>query len=123
MEKNLELKLHILKEKKPLGTIGALGGYKKYLKSKNIILSNGDVITDRNFNSLIKFHESNKSDATMAVYPYKLENPYGEVVTEDTRILEISEKPACISFLYKYECYIFKKNMLKYLKKSKNGTL
>jgi dTDP-glucose pyrophosphorylase len=115
--KKFGIKIAYIKEKKPLGTIGALGGYKKYLKSKNIILSNGDVITDINFNSLIKFHESNKSDATMAVYPYKLENPYGEVVTEDTRILEISEKPVSVSYI-NAGIYIFKKSMLKYLKKN-----
>ena len=115
--KKFGVKIKYIKESKPLGTIGALGGYNKKLKSKNIILSNGDVITDINFNSLIKFHEANKSDATMAVYPYKLENPYGEVVTKDSKIIEISEKPVSVYYI-NAGIYIFKKSMLRYLKKN-----
>ena len=76
--------------------------------SKNTIVSNGDVITEINYNSMLKFHEKNQADATMAVYPYEIKNPYGEVVTKEETILEIKEKPVTISYI-NAGVYIFKK--------------
>ena len=48
---------------------------------------------------MLKFHEDNGADATMAVYPYEIKNPYGEVVTKEENILEIKEKPITISYV------------------------
>ncbi len=115
--KNHGIKITYIKEKKPLGTIGSLGGNLKKFKFKNIILSNGDVISDINFNNLLNFHETNKADATMAVYPFELENPYGEVKTKNGKIIDIKEKPISVSYV-NAGVYIFKKKILKYLKKN-----
>ena len=57
---------------------------------------------------MLKFHEKNQADATMAVYPYEIKNPYGEVVTKEETILEIKEKPVTISYV-NAGVYIFKK--------------
>ena len=67
------------------------------------------MITEINYISMLKFHENNDADATMAVYPYEIKNPYGEVVTkEENIILEIKEKPITISYV-NAGVYIFKK--------------
>ena len=105
-------------EKKPLGTIGSIANIKDKLPNKNLIVSNGDVITEINYNSMLKFHENNGADATMAVYPYEIKNPYGEVVTKEENILEIKEKPITISYV-NAGVYIFKKKVLKYMVKNK----
>ena len=66
---------------------------------------------------MIKFHEQNKSDATMAVYPYKTENPYGVVKTKDTKIINIDEKPVSISYI-NAGVYIFNKSIINYIKQN-----
>ena len=47
----------------------------------------------------------------MAVYPYEIKNPYGEVVTKEETILEIKEKLVTISYV-NAGVYIFKKKIL-----------
>ena len=74
--------------------------------NENIIVSNGDVISEINYKAF-EFHKLNKSDATMAVYPYKLQNPYGEVLTNEANIIDINEKPISISYV-NAGVYIFK---------------
>ncbi|MDB9983196.1 nucleotidyltransferase family protein [Candidatus Pelagibacter sp.] len=114
--KNFGLKISYIKEKTPLGTLGALGSCKKEIKKKYVIVTNGDVITEINYQSMIEFHEQNKSDATMAVYPYKTENPYGVVKTKDTNIINIDEKPVSISYI-NAGVYIFNESIINYIKK------
>lgn len=116
--KKFGVEIKYIKEKKPLGTIGSLANYNKKFQNENIIVSNGDVISEINYKSLVEFHKLNKSDATMAVYPYKLKNPYGEVVTNEANIIDINEKPISISYV-NAGVYVFNKNVLKLLKKNK----
>ena len=116
--KKFGVNIKYIKEKKPLGTLGSLANFYKNFQHENIIVSNGDVISDINYKSLIEFHQLNKSDATMAVYPYKLQNPYGEVVTSEANIIDINEKPISISYV-NAGVYVFKKSVLSYLKKNK----
>ena len=116
--KKFNTNIKYIYEKKPLGTIGSIANIKDKLPNKNLIVSNGDVITKINYNSMLKFHEDNGADATMAVYPYEIKNPYGEVVTKEENILEIKEKPITISYV-NAGVYIFKKKVLKYIIKNK----
>ena len=80
--KTLNTNIKYIHENKPLGTLGSIANIRNKLLSKNTIVSNGDVITEINYNSMLKFHEKNQADATMAVYPYEIKIPYGEVVTK-----------------------------------------
>ena len=115
--KKLNTKIQYIHENKPLGTLGSIANVRNNLLNKNVIVSNGDVITEINYKSMLQFHEKNKADATMAVYPYEIKNPYGEVVTKEEYILEIKEKPVTISYV-NAGVYIFKKTILKYIKKN-----
>jgi len=116
--KKFGVEIKYIKEKKPLGTLGSLANLNKKFKHENVIVANGDVISDINYKSLVEFHNLNKSDATMAVYPYKNQSPYGEVITKDAKIIDINEKPVSISYV-NAGVYVFKKNVLKLLKKNK----
>ena len=116
--KKLDVDIKYISENRPLGTLGSVGNIKEKLQNKNVIVVNGDVITEINYESLIKFHEKKNADATMAVYPFEMKNPYGEVVTKDENILEIKEKPISISYV-NAGVYVFKKNILSQLKKNK----
>ena len=116
--KKLNTKIKYVHERKPLGTIGSIANIRDKLLNKNLIVTNGDVITEINYIRMLRFHEKNNADATMAIYPFEIKNPYGEVVTEEEKILEIKEKPVTISYV-NAGVYIFKKNILKYIKKNK----
>jgi len=81
-----------LREKDRLGTAGALSLIPK-LPAEPILVMNGDLLTQVNFNHLMDFHTKHKSVATMAVREYEFQVPYGVVNLDSPRILRIDEKP------------------------------
>ncbi len=90
--KKLGVNINYIREKKPLGTAGALSLLN--LKTKEpFIVSNGDVITDISYAELLDFHSKNNSIATMAVNLYEWQNPYGVVRLDGVDIRGFEEKP------------------------------
>lgn len=81
-----------LREDQKLGTAGALGLLPSR-PAKPIIIMNGDVLTNVNFQHLLDFHLEHKAEATMCVRDYDFQVPYGVVKTENHRITSIEEKP------------------------------
>ena len=70
--------IEYLREKKPLGTAGALG----LLDDSHdlpLILMNGDLLTKLNFRSLLEFHEHHDPLITMSVREYDFQVPYRAV--------------------------------------------
>ena len=112
---NIELKF--IKEKKYLGTIGCLGLIKEKIK-KPFVIINGDVISKINLSKLISFHNKEKSIATIVIKDFIMENPFGVVELNYNKVLNINEKP-------KYETkvlagiYVFDSSVLKYIPKNK----
>ena len=115
--KSLNAKIRYVKENKKLGTAGSLSLMKKIL-NKNFIVTNGDVITDINYNDLLKFHIKNKSVATMAIRSYEIRNPYGEIKTIGNEITDYFEKPIYKSYI-NTGVYAFHPKILKFLKYNK----
>lgn len=103
-----------IKEKKPLGTAGALS-YMKNLKEDTIIVHNADIISDIDFSSIIKFHKKNKNDITSVVIPQHLEIEYGVVSVSKKSILNIVEKPV-LNFFILSGINIFQKDTITNLK-------
>jgi len=81
-----------LNEKNRLGTAGALGMLPKEIDSP-IIVMNGDLLTNVNFEHLLNYHLLTGADATMCVREYEVQVPYGVVHTEGATIESIVEKP------------------------------
>ena len=81
---------------------------------KNFIVTNGDVITNINYNDLLNFHEENNSVATMAIRPYEIKNPYGEIKTIGNEIIDYFEKPVYKSYI-NAGVYAFHPKILKLL--------
>ncbi|MCX6815414.1 MAG: HAD-IIIA family hydrolase [Candidatus Aenigmarchaeota archaeon] len=72
-------------EKEPLGTGGAIKNAAQYLvNAENIIVLNGDVITNMNIGSLLRFHFSHSGIATVVLR--KTDHPI------DSDIIKINEK-------------------------------
>lgn len=80
-------------EDTPLGTGGALGLLPKDQLNLPILMINGDVLTNINFESLLSYHNSNDAFATMCVREYDLQVPYGVVEGDGVNITAIEEKP------------------------------
>lgn len=87
-----------IQETKPLGTGGALGLINPKPKFPLIVL-NGDILSDINLSSFLRFHIDKQSMATMAIKPYELANPYGTVLTNGIDIIGFEEKPITFSYI------------------------
>jgi len=88
-----------IEELDKLGTAGPLSLIKKTKKSKDILLINGDVLTNFSVQSLYSFHQSSESLITVAASIYHVNIPYGVINLEDNKLKEIIEKPS-----YEYLC-------------------
>ncbi len=84
--------IEYLREDKPLGSGGALSLLPE-LPSHPLILMNGDLIEDANFTKMIEFHTRHEFYATMGVYPYFHQVPFGCVNIQTNRLSSIVEKP------------------------------
>lgn len=116
-EKKLNIKY--IKEKKPLGTVGALSLIPKQKLSENFILSNCDIIIDYNLKEIIDFHVSKNSDVTIVVAKKNFKMPYGACKINPNNILNsIDEKPEH-NYLVNTGFYIFNKRILKFIRKEK----
>jgi len=80
-------------ESEPLGTAGALGLLPLESPSLPIVVMNGDLLTDVNFENLLDFHKEQGGLATMCVREYDFQVPYGVVTLKGRCIGAIKEKP------------------------------
>ena len=84
--------IEYLREKKALGTAGALSLLDKSLEHP-IIIMNGDLLTKLNFRSLLEFHQDHDALITMCVREYDFQVPYGVVKLEGSFATVLEEKP------------------------------
>ena len=89
---NWGVNIKYLIEPEPLGTGGALTLIDP-IPLHNIVVTNGDVISNVPFRKILNYHQEQAAGATMAVYNHEWENPYGVIETNGNLILEIKEKP------------------------------
>ena len=104
------LKISYLYENKPLGTAGALANFNP-INKEPIIVMNGDIYTDLDFSSLIDFHKSQNSLATVCLRKFDYQIPYGVVSTNEKLITVIEEKPIH-SYFVNAGIYVFEPEIL-----------
>ncbi|HDZ33956.1 MAG TPA: CBS domain-containing protein [Pseudoalteromonas sp.] len=80
-------------EEEPLGTGGALGLLPKDLPKLPLIMMNGDILTNIDFQKLLSFHCNHIADASMCVREYEYQIPYGVIQGKDGKIISMEEKP------------------------------
>ena len=90
--------IEYLREPEPLGTAGSLA-YFENKQNMDLIVTNGDVITDINYGDLIDFHIGQNAMATMAIKQSRWQNPFGVVTLRDNEILSYIEKPVTESYI------------------------
>jgi len=81
-----------LHENEPLGTAGALS-LLPTLPEDPILVINGDVMTNVDYNQLLSSHHEQNAKATMCVREYAIQVPYGVVQVDGQRFIGIEEKP------------------------------
>ena len=78
-------------EQEPLGTAGALKLAERYLVGELFLVIHADVLSDLDFGSLVEFHLSENTLATIAVKPAMGTKEYGHVYLAGNRIVEFSD--------------------------------
>ena len=90
--------IRYLEEKTPLGTGGCLKLLPDALE-RDLIVMNGDVLTEVDFTQLLAFHETHEAEATVCVRPYSHQIPFGVVETTGDRMVAMVEKPIYTHFV------------------------
>ena len=90
--------IEYLKEKAPLGTAGCLSLLQNE-QTRPFIVTNGDVLTDINYEELLEFHVRHGADATMAVRQHEIQNQFGVVHVDGVKIVGFEEKPLYRSYI------------------------
>lgn len=86
-------RVHLVEEKTPLGTAGALGLLPDSVAGP-LFVFNGDILTRADLSSMAEMHHLQGNDATIGAARYEVEIPYGVLThTDDLRLTRIVEKP------------------------------
>ena len=110
----LGINICYLEEDIPLGTAGSLGLLPDNIPNLPIIVINGDILTNIDFNVLLDFHNDHNTDVTMCVREYDFQVPYGVVNIDNYNVTEINEKPVH-KFFVNAGIYVLNNNFVKNL--------
>ena len=114
-----KVKIRFINEKKPLGTAGSLGFFKKKIK-KSFFLTNCDSLIIYDYNSIYKSHNDKQLDLTIVAAKKIHYIPYGVCILGDNELLNsIKEKPK-YDFLVNTGFYIVNPRILKFIKKNEH---
>lgn len=116
--KKFQIKIDYIKEKKFLGTAGGLSLIKKKLND-DIILLNGDALTDLPILEMIKFHKDHNSHLTVATKIHNIKNPYGVVTTKGFEVKNFEEKPT-VSSQINTGIYLMSQKIIKKIKRNQH---
>ncbi|NWK55167.1 NTP transferase domain-containing protein [Verrucomicrobiaceae bacterium N1E253] len=92
-----------LHEDDPLGTAGALGLIEKV--NRPLVMTNGDILTEIDFRSLLCFHHEHDAMLTVGVRQYDIKVPFGVMNTKGSDVISIDEKPV-LDFLVNAGVYV-----------------
>jgi len=87
------VQISYIREKQKMGTAGSLS-LLDVNSDHPILIMNGDILTKTDFSCLLDHHKRTESLATMCVYKYSQQIPFGVVEAPEGIILSIEEKPA-----------------------------
>ncbi len=90
---DLPFEVIVQPEKEPLGTGGAIGNCRKFIKDTFLVI-NGDLITSVDLNELVKKHRESGLLATISLFEVEDPTPFGVVeLSNDSKIIQFQEKP------------------------------
>jgi NDP-sugar pyrophosphorylase family protein len=108
-----KVKIDYLLEDRPLGTAGPLACLKGF--DEPLIVLNGDILTDLNFERFYQAHLESGSEITIASFAKKIDIDLGVIKTDDSaRIVDYIEKPQ-YSFLASMGVYAFSPSVVNFI--------
>lgn len=106
-----------INEDKPLDTAGSLSLISKKELQEPVIVKNGDIITNVNYDELLKFHNNHNKPITICASEYKISIPFGSIYSKDGVISKIIEKPT-IKHHINAGIYVINPEIIKNMKKN-----
>jgi len=106
------VELNYVAEDQPLGTAGAIGLMDEF--TEPLLVMNGDILTNVDYRSLLKFHQEHDAALTVAVRQYDVKVPYGVVQAEGERVMALEEKPQ-INFMVNAGIYLLDPAVRRYI--------
>jgi dTDP-glucose pyrophosphorylase len=106
------VQINYVNEEQPLGTAGALGLMEA--PQEPLLVINGDILTQLNFQAMLDFHQDHRADMTVAVRKYEFQVPYGVVETTGVRISRLVEKPS-LDFFVNAGIYLLEPIVYRYI--------
>jgi dTDP-glucose pyrophosphorylase/CBS domain-containing protein len=108
------VELNYIKEDRPLGTAGALGLMDT--PGGTILVINGDVLTEVNFEAMLAYHQEQNSELTVGVRQYGMQVPYGVLECDGPNVRHLKEKPN-LTFLVNAGIYLLEPSVYQYIPK------
>ena len=84
--------IEYIREKEPLGSGGAISLLPE-IPEHPVLVMNGDLVVEADCGDMINFHAQNEFYATMGVYSYFHQVPYGCVEVKNNSLASLEEKP------------------------------
>jgi mannose-1-phosphate guanylyltransferase/phosphomannomutase len=79
-------------EEQPLGTAGAIKNAQKLAGRDTVVVLNGDVLTDFDIASIVRFHREKNALVTLTLKEVPSPSPYGVIITDaEGRVREFRE--------------------------------
>jgi dTDP-glucose pyrophosphorylase len=95
---NWNVEIRYLNEDRPLGTAGSLAELPKQPLDP-IVVVNGDVLSEVDLPSLLRFHNAHDAVATMGIRVHETQIPFGVVQIDGVRMESVIEKPVMTQFV------------------------
>ena len=109
-----DVNIEYTKEDKPLGTAGPLSLIRDDM-NEPFLMMNGDVLTNINYQELIRYHQKKGGIATVALNKRVVNIDFGITeIDDENRIVGYKEKPV-IDYLVSMGVYIFNPEVLDYV--------
>lgn len=115
---SLGVNINYLEEEEPLGTGGSLSLLKSKNYGENLIVMNGDLITNFDFRNLVQEFKKTSSDLVVCVANYQHQIPFGVIEKRGKKIKSLNEKPV-LNFLINAGIYMLSKKIIKNVKKER----
>ena len=90
--KDFGVNIEYLHEVQKMGTAGSVKLAEKHINEPFLVV-NGDILTNVNFEDILKYHLDNNFDLTIGSRDYEMQVPYGVLNLDDICVTSIEEKP------------------------------
>lgn len=115
---DLDLPIRFSQESEPLGTIGPLHLIDDL--EETFLVMNGDILTDIDYQSVIRYHKERHACATIATYQRDAKIDFGVLEhNSDNKIVSFREKPV-YHFDVSMGIYVFQKAVLSFVPKKES---